>query len=185
MKRIWWNSREECVMWYCGPGSVLRSDVGCAFTTDYRGEDWRDIASAEWNPETGAIHITVVEPVKHRKALAEIELPEKGSGIVHFYSFCSDGSYGRVCDSVGGRVFDSFYSVSESGGVIPPENISVSGRAKPKPKYTDEAVDELLDALKIVTPSVFDSRCPFSFEKNIREWDAVQALLKQREAADA
>ncbi len=167
MKRIRWSESEEKVFWNSENGFQWADCFGL-FSTDYRGSEWADIASMTWNPETGVTHIVVKEPVLEKTLLecAEAYLQE-----------VSPDPLRRVR---AGEPVACLMTYLELVAAIDRE------RAKPSPKYTDEAVDELLDACKgqhFAVDWAWEPREDLNVPGSLRVWYAFQVLLKQREAS--
>lgn len=180
MKRFWWNEKREMIFWDRGLfADVTRSDESGLFETDYRGSEPREIQSAEYNPETGRIKLVPKEPVKPRKVMTEIELPKEGRGRVHVYGFYGDGSYKAVRSENGERLASEFSLACGEYG-----NISAADQHPASP-YTREAVDELLDAMKVACWWFLSEKCELDWDGNQQVWKAVQTLLRQRDSGKA
>lgn len=168
MKRFWWLESKGMVFWDNGkedPCCAMADERGL-FDTDYLGSSPREIQSAEYNPETGRIKLVPKEPVRVKT------LREAAQRWMLFCVLPPDIEKWKELDNDGSRACVELCEAIE--------------REKQQPinPYTKAAVDEALDALKCIEPRFFQSGCDYLYPENVRTWEAVQALLRQREAAE-
>lgn len=164
MKRVRWNGE---LQWDDGEGGVLRSDPTGLLETDYRGFEWREVEGTEYVPETGEIRL-VLKPVK--KSFAE--------EMADFFKE-------RWPDAWDRKPCGSFLEPA-----IAAVKRELANPAKP-PRYTDEAVDEFLDAVSMRNKNgttfylswLDEPKYSLVESGSERLWDAFRALKKQREAA--
>lgn len=160
MKRIRWKGE---LQWDDGEGTPLRSDTSEIFYTDYAGSEWAEITEAIYDSVPGRI-------------LLEVKEPEKPVSLV---------------DAVKRHLGTLLTVFREEPLRLPhlKELVEAMDREEAKkPKYTDEVVDEFLDAaaIRLGNGTSFDlcwfyqARSKLGEEGSCRLWDAYAALIQQR-----
>lgn len=151
MKRVRWDGTYFRISNGEPEGHLVSSEeyIDCE-----KHAEWREIESGTLDMESGKLRLVLRPVEKPRTAMVEIEFPPLTEARgVKVYGFYSDGSYfSTLCglSSEVHRVLTSWPSVNKSFS-----RVDLSTPAKPS-KYTDEAVDALLIAVR----AFGDKDCP-------------------------
>jgi len=144
---------------------VLTTWTGVNLFSCEKVSDWRDIESGVWNKETGLFDITL-----------KPEVPS----LVEAAEACLQGYWPEATD----WIRKGHLSYSE----VLTDLVQALDREKsrPQPKYSDEAVEEFLDAAKdceyqLQRLAKYDP-CDWAMPVNSRAAKALHALIAQRDA---
>lgn len=186
MKRVRWdgayfrvsNGEPECRLLFS------EEHIDCE-----KHAEWREIESGTLDMESGKLRL-VLKPVgKPRTAMVEIELPSLvGVRGINVYCFYSDGSYVSAMCGLNSDVHHALVSLADEYKSF--SKVDLSAHAKPS-KYTDEAVDEFLEAVSVRNKNgnqfhlhwLEESKDDLVENGSERLWDAFHVLKKQRETA--